>query len=214
MKVGICDDEAVVHRQVKEYIEGVDFGVLLEPVDFYNGSELLECTSPVDILLLDICMPEVDGIEIGRKLVERFPEAFEIEAYRFITKPIDREKLVKAIREAIDTFVGCTPIEVYLDNQKYRFQQRQIRYISKLASRTEVIIGRESFQSGMTLAEWEDALDSRMFLQVHKSYIVNLSEIERIEDKITLKNGEILPVARRRKSELLKQFVQYDLRYR
>ena len=229
MKVGICDDEAVVHRQVKEYIEGVDFGVLLEPVDFYNGSELLECTSPVDILLLDICMPEVDGIEIGRKLkgnlnigkiimltsmVERFPEAFEIEAYRFITKPIDREKLVKAIREAIDTFVGCTPIEVYLDNQKYRFQQRLIRYISKLASRTEVIIGRESFQSGMTLAEWESVLDSRMFLQVHKSYIVNLSQIEQIEDKLTLKNGEILPVARRRKSELLKQFVQYDLRYR
>ena len=77
-----------------------------------------------------------------------------------------------------------------------------------------MIIGRESFQSGMTLAEWESVLDSRMFLQVHKSYIVNLSQIEQIEDKLTLKNGEILPVARRRKSELLKQFVQYDLRYR
>ena len=103
---------------------------------------------------------------------------------------------------------------MYLANQKYRFQQRQIRYISKLASRTEVIIGRESFQSDMILAEWEDALDPRMFLQVHKSYIVNLSESERIEDKIMLKNGEILPVARRRKSELLNRFIQYDLRYR
>ena len=147
-------------------------------------------------------------------MVERFQEAFEIEAYRFITKPIDCEKLVKAIREAIDTFVGCVPIEVYQSNQKYRFQQRQIRYIGRMTSRTEVIIGRESFQSGMTLADWEKVLDSRMFLQVHKSYIVNLSQIERIEDKIILKNGEILPIARRRKSELLKRFMQYDLRYR
>ena len=229
MKLGICDDEAVVHHQVKEYINDIDFGIPLEVTDFYNGEALIESASQIDILLLDICMPGLDGIEVGRKLkgnvnigkiimltsmVERFPEAFEIEAYRFITKPIDREKLVKAIHEAIDTFVGCTPIEVYLDNQKYCFQQRQIRYISKLTSRTEVIIGRESFQSGMTLAEWESVLDSRMFLQVHKSYIVNLSQIEQIEDKLTLKNGEILPVARRRKSELLKQFVQYDLRYR
>ena len=106
------------------------------------------------------------------------------------------------------------PIEVYQSNQKYRFQQRQIRYIGRMTSRTEVIIGRESFQSGMTLADWEKVLDSRMFLQIHKSYIVNLSQIERIEDKLILKNGEILPIARRRKSELLKRFMQYDLRYR
>ena len=229
MKLGICDDEAVVHHQVKEYINDIDFGIPLEVTDFYNGEALIESASQIDILLLDICMPGLDGIEVGRKLkgnvnigkiimltsmLERSPEAFEIEAYRFITKPIDRKKLVNVIREAIDTFVGCTPIEVYLDNQKYCFQQRQIRYISKLTSRTEVIIGRESFQSGMTLAEWGSVLDSRMFLQVHKSYIVNLSQIEQIEDKLTLKNGEILPVARRRKSELLKQFVQYDLRCR
>lgn len=225
MKLGICDDEAVVHHQVKEYINDIDFGIPLEVTDFYNGEALIESASQIDILLLDICMPGLDGIEVGRKLkgnvnigkiimltsmLERSPEAFEIETYRFITKPIDRKKLVNVIREAIDTFVGCTQIEVYLDNQKYRFQQRQIRYISKLTSRTEVIIGRASFQSGMTLAEWEKVLDARMFLQVHKSHIVNLSEIERIEDKIMLKNGEILPVARRRKSELLNRFIQYD----
>lgn len=135
MKLGICDDEAVVHHQVKEYINDIDFGIPLEVTDFYNGEALIESASQIDILLLDICMPGLDGIEVGRKLkgnvnigkiimltsmLERSPEAFEIEAYRFITKPIDRKKLVNVIREAIDTFVGCTQIEVYLDNQKYR----------------------------------------------------------------------------------------------
>ena len=77
-----------------------------------------------------------------------------------------------------------------------------------------MIIGRESFQSPMTLREWEEQLDMRLFLQVHKSYIVNLSEIDEIEEKIILKNGEIIPIARRRKNELRKQFMQYDLKYR
>lgn len=229
MKLGICDDEEVVHRQVKEYIAGIDCGVPLEIIDFYCGSELLKYKNPVDILLLDICMPELDGIQIGQRLkekhtvgkiimltsmIERFQEAFEIEAYRFITKPIDRQKLAKAIREAIGTFIGGNLVEVYQNNRKYNFQQRQICYISREGSRTEVIIGRECFQSGRTLGEWEKELDSRLFVQVHKSYIVNLSQIEGIEDRILLKSGEIIPVARRRKSELRKQLMQYDLRYR
>lgn len=229
MIIGICDDEAVAHRQVKAYIENIDFGVVFDIIDFESGKELLAYAGAIDILLLDIAMPELDGIEIGHRLktrhnigriimltgmIERFPEAFEIEAYRFVKKPIERDRLIKAIREAVNTFLGCSPVEVYQNNQKYVLKQRQIRYISRLNSRTEVIIGRESFQSPMTLREWEEQLDMRLFLQVHKSYIVNLSEIDEIEEKIILKNGEIIPIARRRKNELRKQFMQYDLKYR
>lgn len=95
MKLGICDDEAVVHHQVKEYIEGIDFGVSLELVDFYNGKELLESTSQIDMLLLDICMPELDGIEIGRKLKGNlnigkieFSHSTLHNRFRFIFSPI------------------------------------------------------------------------------------------------------------------------------
>lgn len=229
VRLGICDDEPFVHRQVKEYIGGIDFNVPLEVVDFESGSELLAYNDTIDILLLDIGLPGPDGIEIGRQLrekhtigkiimltgmIERFQEAFEIEAYRFVTKPIDREKLVKAVREAMAAFIGCSFIEVYRNNQKYAFQQMQIRYISRESSRTEVIIGRDIFQSGMTLGEWEKELDPRLFLQVHRSYIMNLSQIERIEDRIILKSGEIVPLARRRKSELMRKFIQFDLKYR
>ena len=46
MKLGICDDEAVVHHQVKEYINDIDFGIPLEVTDFYNGEAIdRECKS-------------------------------------------------------------------------------------------------------------------------------------------------------------------------
>ena len=70
MKLGICDDEAVVHHQVKEYIEGIDFGVSLELVDFYNGKELLESTSQIDILLLDICCQNWMELKLDENLRE------------------------------------------------------------------------------------------------------------------------------------------------
>jgi DNA-binding LytR/AlgR family response regulator len=230
IRIGICDDEMIVHDQVKKSICGHDFGIIkIEPISFMNGQELLEYDQTIDILLLDICMPGLDGIEIGQRLkknrtigkiimltsmVERFQEAFEIEAYRFVTKPIDEDKLIKAIEDAMATFIGTEPIEVFLENVKYSFQQKEICYVSKAGSRTEVVVGSTMFQSELTLGEWNKVLDERMFFQIHKSYIVNLGKIEAVEEKIRLQSGEKLPVAKRRRTDLMKHYMQYDLRYR
>lgn len=229
IRLGLCDDELWVHEQVQEYLCKHDFGTQIELVCFTNGPQLIEYEGDLPILLLDICMPELDGIAVGRIIkdkpeigkiimltsaVERFEEAFEIEAYRFLSKPIVEEKFVKAMQDAIGTLIGNEYIEVFSGKIKYSFPQKEISYIGKMSSSTEVIIQKNVFHSPKTLEEWYKQLDHRLFLQVHKSYIVNLSKIDRIEDKIYLKNGEIVPVAKRRRSELLKCYMQYDLRYR
>lgn len=229
IRIGICDDEIAVHNQVKKSVDGHDFKTQIEIISFMNGQALLEYDQIIDILLLDICMPGNDGIEVGHLLkrngmpgkiimltsmVERFQEAFEIEAFRFVTKPVDEKKLIKAIEETIRTFIGSDTIEVHLENVKYSFQQREISYISRVGSRTEVIVGNTAFQSPQTLGDWEKVLDDRLFFQVHKSYIVNLSKIDSIGEQIQLQSKEVLPVAKRRRSDLMKHYMQYDLRYR
>lgn len=229
IKIGICDDELAIHNQVKKYILDKDFGEKIEIVSFLNGADLLEYGDTIDILLLDIVMPEIDGIDVGRlvsrqknapKIImltsmrERFKEAFEISAYRFVTKPIVQSELIQAILDAVKTFVGNSTVEVYRDSRKYGFQQKQIVYISKVQSRTEVIIGEKAYQSMYSLEEWEAALDERIFFRVHKSYIVNFSYIDRIEDKIYLTSEEVLPVAKRRKNALMQRYIQYDLEFR
>lgn len=229
IRIGICDDEIAVHNQVKKSVIGHDFETQIEIISFMNGQALLEYDQIIDILLLDICMPGIDGIEVGHLLkrngmpgkiimltsmVERFQEAFEIEAFRFVTKPVDEKKLIKAIEETIRTFIGSDTIEVHLENVKHSFQQREISYISRVGSRTEVIVGNTAFQSPQTLGDWEKVLDDRLFFQVHKSYIVNLSKIDSIGEQIQLQSKEVLPVAKRRRSDLMKHYMQYDLRYR
>lgn len=111
IKIGICDDELLIHNQLKKIISDKDFGEKIEIVSFLNGADLLEYEDTIDILLLDIVMPEMDGIDVGRlvnrqknvsKIImltsmrERFKEAFEISAYRFVTKPIAQSELVQA----------------------------------------------------------------------------------------------------------------------
>ena len=77
-----------------------------------------------------------------------------------------------------------------------------------------MIIGEKAYQSTYSLEDWEAALDERIFFRVHKSYIVNFSYIDRIEDKIYLTSEEILPVAKRRKNALMQRYIQYDLEFR
>jgi DNA-binding LytR/AlgR family response regulator len=227
--IGICDDERAVHEQVKAYLDAHTWENELELIHFYDGQELLSYDNAIDILLLDISMPGPDGIEVGRRLkksrkagriimltsmVERFPEAFEIEAYRFVPKPVEEEKLIRAIEDSLATFIGTDIVEVFQGNLKYDFPQKEISYISKVYSRTEVIVGKTAFQSDLTLDEWSGILDARMFFQVHRSYLVNLDKIQHIDEEIRLESGEKLPVARRRKADLMKCYMQYDLRYR
>jgi DNA-binding LytR/AlgR family response regulator len=229
IRIGICDDERAVHEQVNAYLDAHTWENEFELVHFFDGQELLSYDDAIDILLLDISMPGADGIEVGRRLkksrkvgriimltsmVERFPEAFEIEAYRFVPKPIEEEKLIRAIEDSLATFIGTDSVEVFQGNLKYEFPQKEISYVSKVYSRTEVIVGNTAFQSTLTLDEWSGILDARMFFQVHRSYIVNLDKIQDIDEEIWLQSGEKLPIARRRKSELMKCYMQYDLRYR
>jgi len=65
IKIGICDDELAIHNQVKKYILDKDFGEKIEIVSFLNGADLLEYGDTIDILLLDIVMPEIDGIDVA-----------------------------------------------------------------------------------------------------------------------------------------------------
>lgn len=229
-KIGICDDEPVVHKQVKECIMGENWGEEIEVLSFFSGKDLLGYEGYIDILLLDIVMPEMDGIAVGHMLNkdkrvgkiimltgmrERFKEAFEIEAYRFVTKPIVEEELVRAVGDAMRSFIGYSLVEVYHRNKKYYFQQKEIFYISKVQSRTEIVIGKNIFTSPLTLENWQRILDERLFFLVHKSYLVNMSQIDKIDGyKLYLGDEEIVPLAKRKRKLFMQAYMRYDLDFR
>lgn len=230
--IGLCDDEehayAVVRDILKCYEKELGIAIRLR---YYNSAkQLLEKKDELDFLLLDIEMPEMDGIEAGFKLrdrnvaykiimltarEDRFREAFKIGAFRFVSKPIEKTELYEAIDDVREHMAGFKKVTVFRDGVAYEIPQKDILYIEADRSATLIFTNNLEFRSECTLAGWKEILDERIFFQSHKSFIVNMSKIEEIQNNvIRLVNGDKVSVSRRLRNSLLNAYMLYDTRWR
>lgn len=229
--LGICDDEELIHKRVERILGGYEAGrtCQLELRHFYSGQELLEFEGEMDALLLDIDMPEMDGIEAAHHLnkrgitykiimltskVERFKETFQIGAFRFVTKPIMEDELFQAIDDVRERMIGRKEMILYSNRAQVSIQQQDILYIMADRTRTIVFTKNTSYQSEQSLEQWEQELEKKMFFRTHRSYIVNLGKIESLDKEAILVSGEKIPVSKRKRREVEAAYGTYDTRYR
>lgn len=226
--IGLCDDELFVYKEVKQLL--LEYQKIYqrecEVIYYPNAQSLLEANDSLECLLLDIEMPQMDGIELAKRLnrqgreyrivmltgrVDRYKEAFQIQAFRFVSKPIVKEELFEALDDVQKQRLGEREVCVYRDNVAYTLPQRDIIFIMANKASTIIYTLKQDYRSEMLLKDWETELDTRLFFRCHKSYIVNLSRIEEIKkDEIIVSTGERLPVSRREKNSLRQAFMEYD----
>lgn len=229
--LGLCDDERLIHKRVERILGGYESGrrcplVLLH---FYSAKELLAFDGEMDALMLDIDMPEMDGIEAAQQLnrreisykiimltskVERFKETFQIGAFRFVTKPIMEDELFQAIDDVWERMLGRKDIILYENRVQVSIRQRDILYIMADGTQTIVYVKSASYRSEKSLEQWERELERKMFFRTHRSYIVNLGKIETMDKDIALVSGEKVLVSKRKRREVEAAYRVYDTRYR
>ncbi len=232
LKLAVCDDEHHVHGTVQKLMNeyAKQRGISYEMHHICSAQELLSFEEEIDFLLLDIDMPEMDGIEAARILnarginykivmltskAERFKEAFKIGAFRFVTKPIMADELFETMDDVREHMVGIEKIQAYRSGILYEIVQRDILYLMADGNRVLIFTICEVYRSEKPLREWINELDERMFFACHRSYIVNLGRIAVIaKDMVILISGEKVPVARRKRSELQQSFMVFDTRRR
>lgn len=226
--VGICDDVSLAVRQieymVRKYIK--ETGIEVEIHTFANGKEVLK--KNMDILFLDIEMPEMDGIEVGREIrklnshckiimatsrLERFKETFKIGAFRFVSKPFSEEEVFEALSDAMQTMIGLEKIELYENRLPYLVKQRDISVIISYGSYIEVKVGKKLMRKDCMLSEIEKELDKNLFYQIDRKYIVNMLFIERYNKGMITIGGEQFQVSRRRKKMFEKAYWEFDILY-
>jgi len=192
--------------------------------------ELLESERKIDMLFLDITMPGLDGIETARELNERgisykivlltgkteyMKEGYKVGAFRFVTKPIMEQEFFEAVDDVRYCMLGREEITVYRDRIPYRLRQRDILYIASDGAQTIICTKEMSYRSEKSLKEWEEQMDAKLFVQCHRSYLVNLSKIDRIEKSNLYLYGKYkIPVSTRRKKSVEQAFILYDTEYR
>ena len=229
--IGICDDEMAavlqVEKIVKDYLERIkkEAQILL----FQSGKELLEYTEELDVIFLDIEMPKLDGIEVGKIIckrnkdckivmatsrIERFKEAFKIDAFRFVTKPFSNSEIEEALQDALDTMIGMEDMEFYKNRTMYKVQQRDIMYLKAYGSFVEVKVRNQILRREISLSKLEELLDRNIFYRINREILVNMFYIDSYKNDIIKIGTQTFKVARRRKKEFEKSFIEFDLKYR
>lgn len=196
MRIAICDDDILIIQQIKCLIrtffetKGIKCP---EIVSFTNGEALLADRQDMDILFLDIEMSGINGIYAGKELkkandkliifiVTSYPEyldeAMRFHVFRYLSKPLDRQRFFRNMGDAVDLYHAITfrvPVET-----KYGIHTlpaASIIMIEAQGRKVTVHTTLDDFESVHTMQYWLELLPKNCFFQTHRSFIVNFDHI-------------------------------------
>ena len=239
MKIMICDDEMYIRdalkQRLKEYYSSLDVLILSAS----SGEELLRLVEreqgDVFCIFLDIEMQGMDGLETARRLRAEYPalpillltshtelalEGYEVQAFRFLAKPLRQEKLVEALRaveksvrtaETHKLRIAAGDREIYVDCRDISYVKSENVYLN-IVTTGEKSSGQEHGRLLMRgkLKELLTRLPEYIFCQIHRSYIVNLSHVASFDGRnVQMDTGESLPVSGGRREMFRERMTRY-----
>lgn len=217
----IVDDEPLALALIESYVLRTPF---LELKGKCNSAfEALEHlnTQPIDVVFLDIQMPELSGIELSRTVQKTTRvifttafdqyalEGFKVEALDYLLKPFNFEEFLTAANKAKEWFTllrnqfttASTANRSYIfvksEYKQVRINFNEILYIEGLKDYVKIWLSSQPrpVLSLMNLKSLEDELPGNQFMRVHRSYIIALDKIQSVERGQVLINGERITVA-------------------
>lgn len=215
--VNICDDDSACLRETaaaaRLWAQGRGGGI--DICAFEGPAQLRDAAfAKGDILLLDILMPETNGMELARELraegsdirivfLTSSPdfaiESYEVKADNYLLKPVEPAKLARVLdewraRKAPDPTITVKTSEGFLN-----VAPSEIYYIEARSKKVFLYLtGGRCIQNTSPLYAFEDALAGRReFFKCHRSYLVNLLRVKRFTStEVIMRNGSIIPIAR------------------
>ncbi|MCW3117181.1 MAG: DNA-binding response regulator [Chitinophagaceae bacterium] len=184
-------------------------------------------SQPVDVLFLDIEMPEITGLELTRQLGNKKPiivfttskkeyaaDAFDLNVADYIVKPVTPPRFLQAVEKAREIY-NSNEVDVSVDEKEFVFIRdsgilkrlliEDIHVLEAMGDYVKVFTQQKFHAIHTTLKTVEEKLPSNKFLRVHRSYIVALNKIEKIQEGVIIINGKPIPVADAYRSTLNKR---------
>lgn len=229
IKVVICEDEKEQQELLKIYINQIfeqsDTKYKLEV--FNSGEELLvNYPKDTDVILLDIQMGQINGMDTARKirtlddkveiifitsLIEYALEGYEVRAYRYLIKPVKYENLKENIINCIkEVDIKNKYIIVKEQGNQIKLDINEITYVEVQKETITIHTLNETYKTNGTMNNIEKEIDCSRFFRCHKSFLVNLEYVKSIKQYVAiLENSEEVPVSRYRFKDTKDRF--FDL---
>ena len=211
IKAVIIDDESLAREVVKEYLANFpQIEVVQECNDGFEGLKAIQQHQP-EIVFLDIQMPKITGFEMlelvenmpavifTTAFEEHAIRAFEVHAVDYLLKPFSSERFDKAVQKWLDQFqatpgttaalletAAASPLQsnrvvIKLNGKIKIIPVQDIHYLEAADDYVKIITQEGSFLKNKTMSFFEKMLDPQQFTRVHRSYILNINQVARID---------------------------------
>lgn len=213
MKAIAIDDEPVALDVIRSHAAKVPFLELQETfTDAFKALDYLQ-REPVDLLFLDIKMPDISGIDFLQSLskkplvifttayTEHAVTSFELDAVDYLLKPFSLARFLKGCNKAQELFKSRnhteTPDHIFVKTgfEQIRVLFNDILFIEASGNYVSFVLENTRLLSRATISETLEYLPADRFIRVHRSFVVNITQIDKLErHQVTLK-GNRIPVS-------------------
>ncbi|QDK79984.1 response regulator transcription factor [Spirosoma sp. KCTC 42546] len=227
IKCLLVDDEPIALTILAAYVQKIDILDLVGQCSSAVEAFTILQSKPVDLLFLDIQMPQLSGLDLLRTLSnppktiitsayrEYAVEGYELDVLDYLIKPIPFDRFIKAVGKMITQRLAVSLPNSQPDEEPFIFVKEDrklvrvdLRDIISLESLRDYVKIRTSTQEIVTrqsISYYEELLPAEQFMRIHRSFLVALAKIRAITDCQLEVPGQTLPVGRNYRNQVLEQ---------
>ncbi|MCH8566890.1 MAG: response regulator [Balneolales bacterium] len=217
----IVDDEQLSRDILRKLVDKTPNLDLVSSCESAIEAISLLSKQKIDLVFLDVEMPEVSGIDFLNSLKDKplvifvtskeeyAVKAFEHDAVDYLLKPLDYPRFLRAVSKAKDIFEsrqtvqdGMNHLFVKKDNQLVKIRFHDILYIEAAADYMVIFTDKERFIVHITMKALADRLPKKDFIRIHRTYTVRRDKIESVEDNSVLIGKRAIPIGGSYKEKL------------
>ena len=214
MRIAVCDDEELFRIEFKSVLDKVLINAEYDIDTFSGGSSLYEAflKNPFDLVLLNIEMPGIDGITLAKRLravsenvqivfltshIEYALEGYEVNALRYLVKPVDMNKLSEVLKYIQDKKNNSRQIMIKQEGEDIVIDISDIIYMESMDKNVRIVTSKSEYITRYNISDYEEELKNSGFLRIHRGYLISLSKVKKIVKNDVVMDGDIsLPVSR------------------
>ena len=238
IRIACCDDEKQQLELYKTMFTNIEMrqDIKLNVEYFLSGNFMLERfqseKNPFDLVYLDMDMDEKSGLDLAKEIRQNYhseclilfltnypkymQNSFDVRAFQYMIKPVqfdEFERKFNAARKYLEKD-DKNRVVLKIDEDNVVFFTNEIYYIEKEKSSKQFLVYLEDkcVVAKGVLSAIENQLLEQHFMRTHRSYLVNMKHIRRIQkNDLVLSNGNLVPISRRKEKELKQQFMRYAI---
>lgn len=214
MRIAVCDDEELFRIEFKSVLDKVLINAEYDIDTFSGGSSLYEAflINPFDLVFLDIEMPGIDGITLAKRLravsenvqivfltshIEYALEGYEVNALRYLVKPVDMNKLSEVLKYIQDKKNNSRQIMIKQEGEDIVIDISDVIYMESMDKNVRIVTSKSEYITRYNISDYEEELKNSGFLRIHRGYLISLSKVKKIVKNDVVMDGDIsLPVSR------------------